>query len=213
MIDIYPKEGERSFFAGKTGTGKTTTMILMGSRFWGDYQIQVLATKEDKMILALPVPIVRTIHDLKKYPFPDYPMVVYYPDGNELHDQDILDGWCEWIFQRGNTVAIIDELTQVAYGTMPKPGFLNMYTRGRSQNVTVLAGNQRPVSVPAIVYTEAENFYKFYLGWNKDREKVMQFTTNAMATQVKDKYGFHYYNPNRSNDVYYISNLMKGVRT
>lgn len=210
LIDIYPREGERSFFCGKTGSGKTFAMLRMALRFQNQYQIQILATKEDDSLIGLRAPIVRNLSEINHYKFPEYPVVVYYPTGAELKDKDILDGWCEWIYQRGNTVALIDELTQVAYGTIPREGFLDLYTRGRSQNVTVIAGTQRPVLVPPIVYTEAENFYKFYLSWVNDRKKVMEFSAPGMLNQVRDKHGFHFYNPNRSNYVYYIKSLPRG---
>lgn len=206
-MDIYPKIGERTFLLGKTGVGKTTVLLQLLRRFWGKNQIELIATKEDDKILSLPVPIVTSINEVANYKFPEYPMVVYYPQGSELKDPEILDSWCQWCYERKNTVAAIDEVSQVAKKVLPLEGFLNLYTRGRTQNVTVIAGTQRPRGVPPITYTEAENIYKFYLSDKKDRQRVAEFTHPLMEMQVPDLHGFHYYNPGRSTKVFYIRNL------
>lgn len=200
-VNVLPGFGERTFLVSKTGTGKTTKALKLLNIFKGVHQIQIIATKEDEKILALDVPIVTRLEEVPKYTFPEYPMVVYYPHGGELGNPEILDAWCQWIYLRGNTVAYIDELTQVARQTQPLPGFLNLYTRGRSQGCTVIAGTQRPRGVPAIVYTEAENFYKGFLTDKRDRQRVAEFTHPDMLKQVEEYYGVHYFNPKRSDDI------------
>lgn len=206
-MNIFPKVGERSIFFGKTGTGKTTAMLHMAKRFLGKHQIQLIATKEDKAILSMGYPVVTSISKIHEYKFPEYPFVIYYPNGAELGEPEILDAWCQWIYDRKRTVAIIDEMSQVAHSTHPKAGFLNLYTRGRSQEVTVLAGTQRPRGLPPVAYTEAENFYKFFLTDIKDRKRVAEMTHPKMAEQVADMHGFHFYNPKRSNNLFYIKSI------
>lgn len=207
-------EGKRAILIGKTGTGKTFAGMTIAKSYEGEYQIQVLATKEDKSILTMrdmyqrPVPIVTTIDDVDKYKFPEYPIVVYYPNGHELAEPSIIDGWCEWIYMRKSTVAVIDELTKTVKSTYAPPGFLDLYTRGRSQAVTVIAHTQRPRGVPPIVYDEAEYFYKFFLSDIKDRKRVTEFTHPLMVKQVSDKHGFHFYAPGESDNVYYLKSII-----
>lgn len=193
MLNIIPKVGNRSLFLGQTGSGKTFCMLHLLGAYYGRYQIQILNTKGDPSIDALDAPVVRHIDEVHLFRWPKYPVVIYEPDGDELHDLEILDDWCQWIYDRQNTVAVIDELTQVASGAKARPGFLNLITRGRIRNCTVFLGTQRPAWVPKIAYTEAQHFYKFYLADADDRKRVASVTHPAMMGQPKYKHGFHYF--------------------
>ncbi len=165
----------------------------MLGNFYQVRQIQILDTKADEHIENLDAPIVENLELLGKYKAEKYPLVIYRPTGEELADQKVLDAWCQWIYERGHTVAYIDEVTQLGNSTNPKMGFLNMITRGRSRDVTVLMGTQRPVGVPRIVFTETQYFYKFYLADMQDRKRVAEFTHPVMIYQPKSKYGFLFY--------------------
>jgi len=209
-MKIIPASGSRSILIGKTGTGKTTVALHLISKMKGYGQVQILATKEDDKLLSLPVPIVDKLAEVHLYKADQYPVVMYYPSGEELADLERLDAWCQWCYMRKNTIAFIDEVTQVSTSTKPGPGLLNLYTRGRSQNDTVLAGTQRPAGVPKILYTESENFFKFFLTDEKDRIRVAEISHPLMREQVRDMHGFHYYNPAKSNHLYYVSNLFGG---
>jgi len=214
MVSVYPdlsEEGKRIILMGKTGTGKTFAGLNIARHYEGMFQIQVLATKEDKTILSLAnegVPIVTTINEVADYPFPQYPIVVYYPNGIELSQPEILDAWCEWIYLRKNTIAVIDELTKTVKSTYAPPGFLDLYTRGRSNHVTVIAHSQRPRGVPPTVYDEAEYYLKFYLSDIKDRKRVTDFTHPDMVRQVDHKHGFHLYVPSQSDKVFYVPSIV-----
>ena len=209
---IIPDSGSRSILIGKTGTGKTTVALELIRRMKNAGQVEILATKEDDKLLSLPIPIVDKLSEVHKYTYDKYPVVMYYPSGEELADLEKLDAWCQWCYLRKNTRAFIDEVTQVTSSTKPGPGLLNLYTRGRSQNVTAIAGTQRPSGVPKILYTEAENFYKFYLSDEKDRIRVAEFSHPLMREQVADMHGFHYFNPGKSNHVYYVKDIFGGRR-
>lgn len=194
-MNLVPQEGTRSLFLGQTGSGKTHAMLRLLAPFYGGTQIEILDTKADDSIAQLDAVFVSSLDDVSEYPFPEYPMVVYQPSGEELANLDYLDAWCQWIYERKNTVAVIDELTQLGNSTKPRMGFLNLLTRGRSRNITAFMGTQRPVGIPKIAYTESQNFYKFYLADLKDRQRVAEYTHPAMMRQTVGKHGFHYYNP------------------
>lgn len=206
QVNITPGDTDRALFMGSTGSGKTHAMIELMERYYGVKQIQLLDTKADTGIAELDAPVVEHIDELVDYPFPDFPLVIYRPCGEELADPEILDLWCQWIYMRKNTHAVIDELTQLGNSTHPKMGFLNMVTRGRDKNVSVFYGTQRPVGIPSIAYTESQYFYKFYLADIKDRKRVADYTHPAMIHQVPTKHGFHFYKVG-SHRVYLIKSL------
>lgn len=206
LIKIAPGPTDRAMFVGSTGTGKTHLMLNQAEHFYGVKQIQILNTKSDSGINELDVPNLTSIDELPQYTFPEYPVVVYTPSGEELADLQNLDDWCNWCYARRNTHAIIDEITQLGNGTYPKMGLLNLATRGRDRNVSAFYGTQRPVGVPKIIYTESQHFYKFYLADLDDRKAIAKYTHPSMIHQAWDQHGFHYYKVG-SRKVFYIKGL------
>ncbi len=205
-MELVPALTTRSLVAGKTGSGKTYLMIEFCRHLMGQRQIVILDTKGDDGFLSLGGVLATRFNDLEQYEFPTYPIIIYRPEGRELADRETLDLFCQWVYERGHTIVLLDELTQLSNSTSPKAGFLNLYTRGRSKDCTVIAGTQRPVGVPKIVYTEAENFYIFYLADLKDRQRVAEFTNAAMIVPPKGKHGFNFYTAG-SRKVYYFSKI------
>ena len=208
-INISPGDTDRALFVGSTGCGKTHAMIKLSEQFYGVKQIQILNTKSDSGINALDAPNVDSIELLPLYPFPEHPLVIYTPSGAELADTTILDDWCNWIYLRKNTHAIVDELTQLGSGTYPKMGLLNLATRGRDRHVSAFYGTQRPVAIPKIAFTESQYIYKFWLSDIKDRKSLADSTHPGMVRQVQDPHGFHFFKTG-NRKVFYIKNIEGG---
>lgn len=211
-MKLFPqpvKEGEdaqRAFFVGKTRSGKTYAMLQAMKPFVGHTQVQILNSKNDRTLRNIPgAKYVYSLAEINQYKFPEYPIVVYIPMGEEMNPK-FLDKWCQWIYERGNTLAFVDEITQVAEGTRPGQGFINLYTRGAARGITVFGGNQRPRNLPKICETESEHFYVFRLKSEEDRKHVAQFTHPAVIRPVTDKHGFFYY-PDGDDKVYYVKSL------
>ena len=192
-VNISPKDTDRSMFVGSTGSGKTWLMLKLLEPMYGVKQIQILNTKSDTGINEIDAPNVSTIDDLAQYKFPEHPLVIYTPSGDELADLGNLDDWCNWCYARKNTHAVIDEITQVTNSTYPKMGLLNLATRGRDRHVSAFYGSQRPVGIPKIIYTESQNFYKFFLADLDDRKAMAKSTHPYMLAQAWDQYSFHFF--------------------
>lgn len=205
-ISLLPEMDSRALFIGMTGAGKTWAQLKLLEPHYGKRQIEILDTKGDNLIAQIDAPVVDKLEDAPLYTFPEYPLVIYRPSGEELADPGVLDDWCQWVYDRKNTTAWIDELSQLGNSTRPKMGFLNMLTRGRSRGVTVYMGSQRPVGIPKIAYTESQYIYKFYLADVKDRQRVAEYTHPSMVHQTKDKHGFHYFRVG-DRKVYYVKSL------
>lgn len=195
LAEMIPQPGEQAAFVGQNGSGKTTLMVRLLGAYYQRRQIEVMDGKRDKIWQGRKAAFARKFIQVPRYGWPKYPLVVYRPSGEEGHDRGTLDDWCEWIYERGNTVACIDEVTLItptplAYG----PGFLDLYTRSRARGVTLFSGTQRPVQVPRMMFSEAKHVFVFYLSDKRDREIVAGFTNPGVLMEIPDRYGFFYYN-------------------
>ena len=200
QVNLVPGPDQRALFVGQNGKGKTVGAVTLLMPVIGKRPVYVMDTKGDDIFSRL----VSHFGDnaVLHTRFQDVanerntPLVVYRPDGKELGDLNFLDRVCQWFYDRRGCVVYIDEVSQVTGGmTQPKPGFLNLYTRGRSHGVGVWASSQRPAYVPKIVYTEAQKYYVFFLADKDDRERVAKFTHPSLNAQPSKDYGFLFYTP------------------
>lgn len=203
MMPIQP--GERVAFVGQTGSGKTTAIIALLDRLWGVRQIQVQDGKGDSGWKRLAVPHVTRLETVIRYRWPQYPMVIWTPTPRDLKERDPLDAWCQWVYDRHHTIAVVDEVTLICPGTDPTLGLLSILTRGRDLDITTIVGTQRPRRVPLIMFTEAQHIFCFFLQDKKDRERVAEFTHPIMAQEVPDDHGFWYYNVGARKAQYFPS--------
>lgn len=185
-VNILPKLTTRTAIVGSTGSGKSYAAAYILERMAGVRQIEILDTKGDDNLTRLALDtggaVVQHINELNEYKFTEYPIVIYRPTGEEMGNMEILDEWCQWVYNRGESIYYIDELTMLNGGsTYPKAGFLNLLTRGRSRGCTGLYGTQRPSGVPFIAWTEAQQIMVFRLAWAQDRVKVAQFSHPDLA--------------------------------
>jgi len=192
--EIVPGSTDRVFVCGTTGSGKSTGLKKLMAVEYGKKQIILFDTKADPIWGNLRAPVVTDAISLPRYSDPDrYPLVIYRPSGVELRDKGILDAVCEWIYQRGHTMTVFDEVTQVAQDTDPGYGFLDLYSRGRVRGCLTIAATQRPKRIPLVVYTEAEHFFVFALKYDKDRQHVASFTDPQLLEKPPGKYQCWHY--------------------
>jgi hypothetical protein len=169
--DITPGRTDRAVFVGQTGSGKTTLAekLCETRRFvvaldpkgllkWGGYRRY---TTLDRVIQVKAL---------------EAPRIIYAPSYEELTDEETMDTFFRWVYERGNCTVYVDELYAITRGDSYPWNLGACYTRGRERNVEIWGATQRPARVPQIVFSESEHVYCFRLRMPQDRERVEQMT-------------------------------------
>ena len=208
MSQLALRSGERGVLIGQTGSGKTWFAKAMLGAYIGRRQCIVVDTKGDSSFNRLKgASYVTTLRGVQRAKFPRVPIVVWRPHGAEAADFDIFDNFYSWIYERGNTVVLIDEVTQTVQSpTSFGKGFNDVVCRGRVRNLIVLYGTQRPVLLPRIIFSESTRFYVFYITDKRDRQTVAGFTNPALEREIPDRHGLMYFNI-KTREVAYYSGL------
>jgi len=181
--DFFPQRGERAFYVGTTGGGKTALVRWMLPLIEVS-PIVIYDTKEEPKYLTLErARVVELFSDLPKAVKDkslDY--VIYRPALNILADKVQMDNllWHHYHEFRGVGLAI-DELTDFTNSAKPGPGLLAIVSRGRSRAITSLFCTQRPAWIPLSVITEAQKYFIFAIKRN-DMEKM----ENAIPGKIID---------------------------
>ena len=145
-------------------------------------------------------PGVKIVHDF--VPRLDRQILRIPPGPNDL---SYWDEAFQRVWERGDTIAYVDEVTLLLPGTR---SMLDWHRRsivtGRERNVAIWNGTQRPTEIgSSVIFTETEHFFVFRLQFEADRDKVCSFTTDRMygyLSRLKRegrtaKHDFVYYNP------------------
>lgn len=111
----------------------------------------------------------------------------------------------EEIWRKGDRILVIDEGTLVNPSVRRLTPALGKAIRtGRSRNLGVWFGSQRPKDIPSAVFTEAEHFFLFRLTWKGDRDKVLTFTSDALEKPHASLRGHDFIYYNVSTDDAYV---------
>lgn len=193
-IIIAPNQ--RVVAVGKTGSGKS---FLVRHYLAGYRNVICLDTKGDvKWPEAGEVPVFTRLKDLTANLTTG--KAIYRPVMGEMN-QGFYDAFCRWIFDRGNTIAWIDEVYDVCEA-QEIPFYLKaLLTRGRSRGIGVWCCTQRPKMVPNFFFSEAEHSFIFRLGLEDDRAKVAGWAGQEVMRVPPGRHGFWYYNTEMENPV------------
>jgi len=175
----------------------------------GRIQIDILDTKFEPKFERLPMhEVVENFSLLDKC---TAPVRIYRPTAQELLDQELLDAYLQWRYENAPDLTYIDELNSLGITAKPRPGLLNLLTRGRSRESALWMGSQRPAWVSRFAFSEASKFFVFYLNDEDDRARVVKFTTKELMQSPRYDYGFWYYRVGSKSAVQYKPIKLKGV--
>jgi DNA helicase HerA-like ATPase len=188
-LNIRPND--RLFFAGRTGSGKTT---LAKGLLNGVAKFVVIDPKHTFTMSGIPTKphfdknldrqIVRV------------PMYDKRKDKRRTAEMERFADVINDVWKAGNRVLYIDELTLVTRPRPLLPELAKAIRTGRERGLGVWTGSQRPTEIPSEVFTESEHIFVFQLGYMRDRMKVTHFTTDAIYRVMEGLRGhsFAYYN-------------------
>lgn len=94
-------------------------------------------------------------------------------------------------------VVYADEVNDLSRSSRAiNPVWNRIIRQGRSAGVCAWSASQRPVDVPSTIFTEAQHFFVFALGWENDRRKIESFTADGVGRLIEQlgAYECVYYN-------------------
>lgn len=186
------KRGEHVFVAGGTGSGKT----FLAAEYLRPYNnVIVLDTKgmfENWDNLAdNEITFTERLTDLPKI---KTPKIVYRPVFQEL-TQESFNKFFAWIYQRRNTICLIDEAMQVSPSPSILPEWLRgCLQRGRQLDIGIWSLTQRPKTISPLLISEATHIFTFRLNLDQDREKLVEVSGCKEFYTKPELHSFWYLN-------------------
>lgn len=184
--------GERGVIIGKTGSGKTTLMVKL-ILYSLAFPIVIIDTKVDDTFNILSYYYETNILQDVIERLEKEPVILYRPEPLDIIENKI-DDFLNYLYENvRNCYVYIDEAYQLHTPTIDK-GFLNLLMRGRSKNISVVCGVQRPRNVSRYIFTEANKFYIFELTDLEDRKRVYEFCAFEQVLEIPEQYHFWFSN-------------------
>lgn len=163
---IPPLKGDqRGVFIGKTGSGKSyTARYLLKLMRQAGWRVVIIDPKKDWQGKGDD----KRAYDEKGKGSIDHPVLV--KEFNPYLYVQIIHPvvWDKWlanflmqIMYTGNTIIYFDEGTQLVHANFVPMEFKVIVTQGRSVNVAVWYGTQRPVGIPVIIKDQASFIFLF----------------------------------------------------
>lgn len=166
LEELYIPATGRGVLVGQTGSGKSTLAELLLRPF------EYVAVIDPKGLLDWEGYDKQT--DLKNVLKSKANKVIYAPNAEELRSEQHIDAFFAWVYMRRNTFCYIDEVYAVSYRNEIPPHYHSILTRGRERGNGLLSATQRPMLIPTVIMSEAEQWYIFRLNMDSDRKKVEQ---------------------------------------
>jgi len=153
---------------GPNGQGKSMLaleIIRERARLRGSHCVVIATKPRDRTLSSLGRKPGWSI--VRKWP-PSYGQerVIFWPPFGDVRTvtgrhQEIMNETLADIFHEGNRVVYFDEAYYMAQDLDCEPIMRKMWQMGRSQNLVVVAGTQRPVAVPRPMFSECSWFFAF----------------------------------------------------
>ncbi len=203
------RPGEYVTIIGPKGYGKTTVLLELAKR---RQYIVILANKVRDQTLETFIKANNfdqitswDKRDLRKY------KIVLWPKFEGLHSfdtqakvyRDAINGTSKdtGIFRQGNWTVALDEMLYLtgSDGIGLDKEVKMLYTQGRSNGISLLAGSQRPRDVPQVMLSQADHYIYFQVVDDYEINRLAQVVGNV-ANEVRKivpslrKYEFMYIN-------------------
>ena len=138
-MNINIKPGESVIVIGRKGTGKTVLLKYLMTRSvpQGHHRNIILDTKQAGDFAEYPT--CTRLKDLPKL-VEKHHTVCYAPIGSEARNEDYINGFFEWCYNRWNTRIVVDELGSIIHGNDTPEAYRDCTDRGRARRVTLLQG-------------------------------------------------------------------------
>jgi hypothetical protein len=98
-----------------------------------------------------------------------------------------------WVWNRTNTIAYVDEVTAITTPTKIPYEFARCIQMGRSKQIGVWCGTQRPARVPIVILSEAEHDFIFRLRNPADSKRMAEYSDPAILADPARGHDFWYY--------------------
>ena len=118
--------------------------------------------------------------------------IIYSPPLEE-QDEEHLNKFFRWIFERQNTILWIDEVMGFTSGSRCPLELKRLMTQGRSKNIGVWVCSQRPSGVPMIITANCTYYFVYNLFIYDDRLRVARSTGMENMKQMPGQWNFWYY--------------------
>ena len=163
LREILPQPNDRAFFAGTTGSGKTTLA--------------------ERMLRYYPYVVVYDAKGLIRWPGYErheslvslsgarQSHLIYAPSWEEFRDRSSRESFFEWVYRRGHCILYVDEAMLIARREEMPEFYYAAYIRGRELGLGVWSSSQRPMGLEQVILSESEHFYVFHLSLGQDRAK------------------------------------------
>lgn len=159
------EQGEHVAIVGPTGTGKTTLAhaILPLRRY-----VAILATKPRDPVLTKIAgrnarPRYRRMREWR--PRPNEERVILWPPyerpGDEIQQARVIRAGIEGAFRDSGWTLYVDEARYLSDHLGLRRTLTALWTQGRSLDLTVVAGTQRPAWVPREIYDQSTHLFLF----------------------------------------------------
>lgn len=172
---LIPSTG-RGVAVGMTGCGKTTLAEFLLSPF------QNVAAMDPKGMLRWRGFVRYTrLQDVIKS---ESTRTIYAANAEELRDPEYHEAFFRWAYDRTNTFVYVDEAYAVTAPSYIPPSLHAILTRGRERGTGILNSTQRPMQIPNVIMSEAENWYVFRLSMPADRKKVCEICPGLNPDEI-----------------------------
>jgi DNA helicase HerA-like ATPase len=165
--DILPPIDGRALVVGMSGTGKST--LMRGIMRAIERSARVLVTDPKAEWPPARYTLITRPQEFRfefRYP------ILFRPPAQEFDNPDVYDPLFQEVWRRKDMTVYNDEI--MFMGNRPTRYMRAIMAQGRSRNIRIINGTQRPKWIPKVTITEANTFYAFHLSDSEDIRAIRQ---------------------------------------